>query len=1151
MISYRRTDWRVDVTGNGADAVFQLSVAGKPRATSALPRELLDAAAESGSIAALAEALRGIAVSDTTPTMQVTPGDAAFSRVTLAIGEASWSAIDWESLVPRSACFVRVNDTPPRISQVPLTFPIRILEAGGEAVVPKALELTFGASDRSAAVVESWCPLDAVDASPGARQWTTVDVLHLKGFDPAESAIASPLRWLTVFCERYQVRLLIIEVESAALPAARHLAHRLTARAGPAVWVLAAGATQWNGEYDCIVHDRPLDWIQAVLQSDTKWFGSARSRNGHGALFAGAGREELLRYSHLARELQRRRALQDIVTGVTRPRVRTVEFDPPFVDEVNINTSPYVYEFEGSGTRYLRQLRIANAVGRAVHSLRLRLVETPHGAAIDVPFDKSDRFSAGVSRELTAQGLHSPQLDVLVDRARSPLPRVERYLPGPRLSRSVRVPMLTRLIVDDVLGLGSLSQAAARAAVRGSLRRISVMAPTLRYEEHESEGMLPLAARIAEARALLKAFSADVQVVAATGPRRVNCAFFSPRAGGAPVMLDAARARLRAGDLVNFGVRISREDLGLLTVGSTALIDEIDRSKTAVELEIGLTAIDFECCGEPVQMLRLLPDVDSDWVTFAVRPLTTTTAPGVARLRVSVFHRNNLAQSFIVAALLEGPPVNAARTIARALDASPGQVKALGELGYVTRMEYSARPVDDTEAGPRALSIIANRSAGEKVITIKGDEVFRFTRDSNLPDLVQDLRDALDAASTEKDGKTYGYRDGAEDNTGKREALTDRLWNIASAGYALFNTLVPDLDEQALVRAKVVGAPAIHAANVSVTSVVPWALIYDRPVRDRETAIDPVALKTRKVAKALCPASMPGKDGQLPAGECGGLGCVLHESETQRRRAAGEDMLLEETVVCPRRFWGFSVPIEVPAQQKTGIKGKEPAALRTRTPASVPPAFCADFNEHLKFCASHRKNIEGLSVPPLAKFVAPETSGRNGLINLLDSRQPDVIYLFCHALNRRKFGKVSIGPSLDLGLGHKEQVKDLIRPTDFVGQKWPNAPLVFINGCAGAGFTPYAPSPFVKQFIQGRGAAAVIGAEVTVWEVLAAEFALEFFRSFLAGESAGRAMLVARRKLLAKNNPLGLVYTLYGSADLQLARAVAPAAPSTATPPPT
>ena len=63
---------------------------------------------------------------------------------------------------------------------------------------------------------------------------------------------------------------------------------------------------------------------------------------------------------------------------------------------------------------------------------------------------------------------------------------------------------------------------------------------------------------------------------------------------------------------------------------------------------------------------------------------------------------------------------------------------------------------------------------------------------------------------------------------------------------------------------------------------------------------------------------------------------------------------------------------------------------------------------------------------------------------------------------------------------------------------------MFINGCSTSGFSPYVPSEFIEQFIRGRKASAVIGAEVPVWEALATEVAKTFFDAFLSGKSAVR-----------------------------------------------
>jgi hypothetical protein len=75
---------------------------------------------------------------------------------------------------------------------------------------------------------------------------------------------------------------------------------------------------------------------------------------------------------------------------------------------------------------------------------------------------------------------------------------------------------------------------------------------------------------------------------------------------------------------------------------------------------------------------------------------------------------------------------------------------------------------------------------------------------------------------------------------------------------------------------------------------------------------------------------------------------------------------------------------------------------------------------------------------------------------------------------------------------------------------------------------------FFKKLVDDRAASGVIGTEITVKEQLACEMAERFFKAFFDRAAAGPALLAARRALLAKNNPLGLVYTLYASAGLKL-----------------
>ena len=136
-----------------------------------------------------------------------------------------------------------------------------------------------------------------------------------------------------------------------------------------------------------------------------------------------------------------------------------------------------------------------------------------------------------------------------------------------------------------------------------------------------------------------------------------------------------------------------------------------------------------------------------------------------------------------------------------------------------------------------------------------------------------------------------------------------------------------------------------------------------------------------------------------------------------------------------------------------------------------------------------------------------------------------VVYLFCHAREDDDTNPAS----LEFDNTGFVTASDL----DY-SPPWSTHPLVFLNGCQTAAFSPEALSPFVIKFVRDREAAGVIGTEAPVWERLAAEFAEVFFRNFLTGKGAGESLLLARRILLSKLNPLGLSYTLYALAELNL-----------------
>jgi hypothetical protein len=94
-------------------------------------------------------------------------------------------------------------------------------------------------------------------------------------------------------------------------------------------------------------------------------------------------------------------------------------------------------------------------------------------------------------------------------------------------------------------------------------------------------------------------------------------------------------------------------------------------------------------------------------------------------------------------------------------------------------------------------------------------------------------------------------------------------------------------------------------------------------------------------------------------------------------------------------------------------------------------------------------------------------------------------------------------------------------------------PVVFLNMCQSATLRAGISSGMTRVFLD-HDAGGVIGTECPITATFADPFGREVLASLLKGEPVGRAVLDARRKFHAKRNPLGLVYTHYGAADLRL-----------------
>jgi hypothetical protein len=97
------------------------------------------------------------------------------------------------------------------------------------------------------------------------------------------------------------------------------------------------------------------------------------------------------------------------------------------------------------------------------------------------------------------------------------------------------------------------------------------------------------------------------------------------------------------------------------------------------------------------------------------------------------------------------------------------------------------------------------------------------------------------------------------------------------------------------------------------------------------------------------------------------------------------------------------------------------------------------------------------------------------------------------------------------------------------------AGLVFLNACSSQFVSPRAVSSFARELLlNGRNAVVTTWADVP--DDVAFTIACFFYEALLRGDTVGASLREARiRLLLEKNNPLGLLFTVYGDSRFRLA----------------
>jgi hypothetical protein len=238
--------------------------------------------------------------------------------------------------------------------------------------------------------------------------------------------------------------------------------------------------------------------------------------------------------------------------------------------------------------------------------------------------------------------------------------------------------------------------------------------------------------------------------------------------------------------------------------------------------------------------------------------------------------------------------------------------------------------------------------------------------------------------------------------------------------------------------------------------------------------------------------------------------------------------------VCPGGLWGYRHSIGIPVSLESETEWAKHATTPWKPPKAGDPPSTIAVKDRLEFGVSistvgltgwpiHEQGLHSLS-DRLGWHVA---ENRDKTFDMMKTASPHVVYFYCHGGVEKNQPFIQVGPDDgSLIFGGNLFDNDVLWSAP--------RPLVFINGCHTTDVEPEKAHELVSAFVAMSRASGVIGTDITIFEPLAREFAETFFAAFFAGQPVGEAVRTARLAMLARSNPLGLVYNAYALAGLRL-----------------
>lgn len=469
---------------------------------------------------------------------------------------------------------------------------------------------------------------------------------------------------------------------------------------------------------------------------------------------------------------------------------------------------------------------------------------------------------------------------------------------------------------------------------------------------------------------------------------------------------------------------------------------------------------------------------------------------GTVSTRICLYYRGTLIRSYVFECVVTGDAQQ------------PGGSRFACDYS----ISASIGPETLERLGQQQLSVLVNQQDGET----HGLYVFGAAPEGDLCHVgrVSDgvLRETLDSARASLAAVMQTPGDGTADPARYRydgtqlhpvEQLVGDLVALAKRGHRLWHALVPPMvdggdspyEAEEQLRKQVRAPARVEVASVyAANAVLPAALFYDYPLRDQVGDL--------RVCSAGVAAVTSGDPELIAASPCFQGRCDTYD---------------DAEIVCPGGFWGFRHQVATPQANMLTPQddtAEHPVVIDDR--GSRTTVVGVSLDEKLRRRESHLRWLREHCEP-----VWHCVSDAKRLTNLLTTVDPHLVYLYCH-------GGVLTDGTPYLSLGQPQDPAGYLLPTALKGPRWRSGPLVVMNGCRTAALSPEQQLTFVNILLRYRGASAVVGSEVVVYEGLACDYLTALLTAMFHGASLGAATRRARLDVLAGGNPLGLAYTTFG-----------------------